>query len=337
MARESNQKLKIIYLMLFFMEKTDASHFATMEDILQYLNLNDIRAERKSIASDIEELKRFGLDIEGFREKRKYYYHLVNRRFELPELKLLVDAVQSSKFITARKSNELIKKLESLTSIHEAKELQRQVFVTNRIKTMNESIYYNVDEIHRAINSNRQIAFQYFEWTVNKEVRPKKNGEEYSVSPWALMWANENYYLVAFDSMESKIKHFRVDKMLRINQIPDYRVGKEKFRESDWAVYARKTFQMYGGAEERVRLECSNCLAGVIIDRFGKEAIIIPKDSEHFVASIDVIVSPQFLSWVVGLGAGAKILSPDSVVDLMRQEAERLIAQYGRKGADLNG
>lgn len=328
MAREANQKMKITYLMRLFSEKTDATHYVTMADIISYLAKHDIKAERKSIYDDIEALKKYGMDIKGFQEKGTYFYHLVSREFELAELKLLVDAVQSSKFITAKKSNELIKKIESFASESEGKELQRQVFVTNRIKAMNESIYYNVDEIHRAINQNRQISFQYSEWTVDKKVKLKKDGAYYHGSPWALMWANENYYLVAYDFTESKIKHFRVDKMLNITQTDDFRDGKEQFKQFDMAVYARKTFGMYSGIDEWVKLECENYLVGVIIDRFGKETIIIPKDKEHFTVNVEVEVSQQFLAWVIGLGAGAKILSPDTVVALMKNEANRLVEQY---------
>lgn len=328
MAREMNQKMKIVYLMQLFMEKTDKSHYVTMANIIDYLNNNDIKAERKSVYADIEALKKYGFDIKGFQEKGTYFYHLVSRKFELAELKLLVDAVQSSKFITAKKSNELIKKIESFTSDFEAKELQRQVVVTNRIKTMNESIYYNVDEIHEAINENKQISFQYSVWTVDKKVKVKKDGALYHVSPWALMWVNENYYLVAYDSEEAKIKHFRVDKMLHITKVEKIRDGKEKIKSFDMAVYVKKTFGMFSGKEERVKLECSNSLAGVIIDRFGKDAMIIPGKNEIFTVVIDVEVSQQFLAWVIGLGSGAKVVSPESVFEMMREEGKRLMELY---------
>ena len=328
MARGLNQKMKITYLMQLFLDKTDETHYITMVEILTHLNSNDITAERKSIYADIEALKQYGFDIKGFQEKGTYFYHLVNRKFELAELKILVDAVQSWKFITARKSNELIKKIESIASNFEAKELQRQVYVSNRIKTMNESIYYNVDCLHESINSNSQITFQYSQWTVDKKTKLKKDGALYIVSPWVLMWDNENYYLVAYDSEEGKIKHFRVDKMLHITLTKDTRDGNEQFKKFDMAVYAKKMFGMFGGIEENVKLECSNNLVGVIIDRFGKESTIIPLDNEHFTISVAVKVSQQFFAWVIGLGAGAKIVAPENVVEQMRQEAIRLMEQY---------
>lgn len=328
MAKGSNQKMKIIYLMQLFTEKTDATHYITMVEILNYLSSNDISAERKSIYSDIESLKHFGFDIKGFQEKGTYYYHLVNRKFELAELKLLVDAVQSSKFITAKKSNELIKKIGSFASVYESKELQRQVYVSNRIKTMNESIYYNVDQLHEAINTNKKITFQYSAWTVDKKIKLKNGGALYHISPWALMWDNENYYMVAYDSEEEKIKHFRVDKMLKITLTENERDGKEQFKKFDMAVYAKKMFGMFGGTEENVRLECKNYLVGVIIDRFGKDTMIIPTDGERFRINVDVEVSQQFLAWVIGLGEGAKILSPEHVVEMMRTEVRILMEQY---------
>lgn len=190
MAKSYNQKMKILYLMQAFLESTDEMHSLTMQEILEMLTRNGIRAERKSVYDDMETLRNYGLDI-VYRKEQPSGYYLASRDFELPELKLLVDAVQSSKFITERKSAELIRKIEGLTSRYEAQQLQRQVFVANRIKTMNESIYYNVDKIHGAISSNVKIRFRYFEWTVEKQMHLKKSGKEYCISPWALTWAKK--------------------------------------------------------------------------------------------------------------------------------------------------
>jgi len=328
MARVPNQKMKTMYIMQLFLDKTDETHYITMVEILKHLKNNDISAERKSIYADIDALKLYGFDIQGFQEKGTYFYHMVSRKFELAELKILVDSVQSSKFITERKSNELIKKIESFTSDFEAKELQRQVFVAGRIKTMNESIYYNVDNLHAAINANSQINFQYFQWTVDKKTQLKKDGALYKLSPWALMWDAENYYMIAYDSKEEKIKHFRVDKMLHITLTNESRDGKEHFEKFDMAVYAKKMFGMYGGTEVIVKMKCNNNLVGVILDRFGKEISIIPVDTEHFTINIDVEISRQFLAWVIGLGCGAIVLGPESVVELMREEGRRVLEQY---------
>lgn len=328
MAKDSNQKLKIIHLINIFTRETDENHGISMEQIIKNLEKLDVKAERKSIYNDIEQLKSYGLDIIGEQVGRNFEYRLVSRQFELAELKLLVDAVQSSKFITAKKSNELIGKIEALASRYEAKELQRQVFVSKRIKTMNESIYYNVDKIHAAINTNCQIKFQYFQWNVDKEMSIKKDGAFYRISPWALSWDDENYYLIGYDEAAGKIKHFRVDKMLRIEILDDRRLGKEHFQRFDMAEYAKKVFSMFGGNEEKVTMEFRNELVGVVIDRFGKDIMIAKTDDQHFKITVEVAISTQFLAWVIGLGDGVEILWPDKVVNLMRDEIRRLTDMY---------
>ena len=328
MAKGNNQKLKIVYLMKILLERTDEMHSITMPEIIAALESYGISAERKSIYSDIENLRLFGMDIIGEQRDRTFYYHVGNRQFELAELKLLVDSVQSAKFITVKKSNELIRKIEGFASKYEASQLQRQVFVSERIKTMNESIYYNVDKIHTAIGANSKITFQYFQWDVHKNMVLRKNGALYEVSPWALSWDNENYYLIAFDSSEDKIKHFRVDKMLHIDIKNEKREGRERFKAFDMAVYAKKTFGMFGGEEQTVKLRCENSFAGVMIDRFGKDVCMIPADDSHFTARVNVAVSRQFLGWVFALGEGVQIVEPEPVVQQMHEEAERLARQY---------
>lgn len=328
MPKSSNQKLKLIYLMKILLERTDETHGITMPEIIEALAAYDISAERKSLYSDIENLRLYGLDIIGTQEDRTYFYHIGSRQFELAELKLLVDSVQSAKFITAKKSNELIKKIEGLASKYEASQLHRQVFVSGRVKTMNESIYYNVDRIHNAIAENSRINFQYFQWNVDKKMELRHDGAVYEVSPWSLSWDDENYYLIAYDSAEEKIKHFRVDKMLHIKSNGKKREGKQAFKSFDMAAYARKMFGMYGGKEERVRMECDNAFAGVMIDRFGKDVSMIRLDDKRFLINVDVAVSRQFLAWVIGLGEGVTLTGPDSVVEMMQAEIDRLVNQY---------
>lgn len=328
MAKLPNQKLKILYLMKVLLEKTDESHSITMPEIIAELEAYGITAERKSIYNDMECLRQYGLDIIGEQYDRTYYYRIGNRQFELAELKLLVDSVQSAKFLTAKKSNRLIKKIEGLASKYEASQLHRQVYVAERIKTMNESIYYNVDNIHNAIAKNSKITFQYFQWNVKKEMELRKNGALYEVSPWALSWNDENYYLVAYDSLEQMIKHFRVDKMLNITVTAEKREGKSLFQTFDMAVYAKKMFGMFYAEEQTVKLKCANSLAGVIIDRFGKDVMLIPKDDSYFTVNVKVAVSLQFLAWIIGLGEDVKILEPKTVVDRMNGEINRLIRQY---------
>lgn len=311
------------------MEKTDDNHNITMDEIIATLKDYGVNAERKSIYDDIETLKTYGLDIIGEARQRTYFYRLASRPFELAELKLLVDSVQSSKFMTAKKSNELIHKIESMASRYDASKLQRQVYVTSRIKTMNESIYYNVDIIHSAINANSKIKFQYFNWSVNKEMQKKKDGSYYEVSPWALSWDDENYYLIAYDEEAKKIKHYRVDKMLKIDLLNQKRDGKELFDQFDIAVYAKKMFGMFGGREEKVCLQFENSLAGVVIDRFGKDVLFHRVDEEHFQIHVTVAVSSMFYAWVMGLGKGAMIIGPQNVVSEMKGEIKRLQNMYG--------
>lgn len=328
MSKGSGQKFKLYYLAKIMTEKTDDTHYITMPQILEALEGYGVTADRKSIYRDLRDLQNLGIEVEGETVGNRYHYHVVGRQFELPELKLLVDAIQSSKFITVKKSNDLIRKLETLVSRYEAAKLQRQVYVSGRIKTMNESIYYNVDEIHNAIAENRKIWFQYYQWNVRKEMKLRHNGAYYHISPWGLFWDNENYYLVGYDSAADMIKHYRVDKMLHIYMSDEKREGKEYFSKTDMAVYTKKSFGMFGGEEEHVKLLVDNDLAGVIIDRFGKDVTIIPKDQDHFIVFADVRVSRRFLYWVFALGDGAKIIGPDRVVKQAQKCIADLVKQY---------
>ena len=330
MAERMNQKLKILYLMKILLEKTDETHSITVQEMITALASYGITAERKSLYSDLESLRTYGLDVIGVQENRNYYYHVGNRQFELAELKLLVDSVQSARFITARKSAELIHKIEGLASQYEASKLNRQVYVTERVKTMNESIYYTVDAIHNAISENRKVKFQYYQWNVKKEMELRHDGAWYHISPWGLSWDDENYYLVGYDSEAELIKHYRVDKMLHIRMSTEAREGKEHFKQLDMADYTKKSFGMFGGKEKTVKLLVDNRLAGVIIDRFGKDIMFIPADENHFTVNVDVHVSKQFLGWVFSLGEQVKILSPEDVVEQMRGEVKRLVEQYGK-------
>ena len=328
MPKGTNNKFKLYRLAQIMLEKTDDEHYITMPEILSALKEYDITADRKTIYADLKDLEQFGIEIEGEPVGNKYHYHVISRSFELPELKLLVDAIQSSKFITARKTNSLIKKLETLVSKYDAAKLQRQVYVSGRIKTMNESIYYTVDAIHNAISENKKIQFQYYQWNVKKEMELRHGGAYYHISPWGLSWDDENYYMIGYDSEADLIKHFRVDKMLHIQMMDEKREGKEHFKKLDMADYAKKSFGMFGGKEQNVKLKVANYLVGVMIDRFGKDIMMIPADDQHFTMHVDVHVSGQFFGWIMSLGEGVKIIGPDEVVDQMRQEIRRLNGQY---------
>ena len=326
----NNQKLKLLYLIKIFTEDTDDQHALTLPQIVEKLGAYGISAERKTLYQDFELLRDFGFDIIGQQARRNFYYHMGNRRFELPELKLLVDSVQSAKFITDKKSNTLIKKLEGMVSKYEARKLQRQVIISGRIKAMNESIYYNVDKLHEAIGTDRQIRFKYFRWNIKKEMELRKDGAWYQVSPWALMWDDENYYLVGYDAEDGKIKHYRVDKMWRISVADRKREGKEQFKAFNMPRYTKSLFGMFGGEEVKVTLEAENGMVGILLDRFGKDIPVKPVDADHFRTSVVVAVSSQFLGWIMALGDGVKIIGPDKVVTRMKEEI-RLISQMYEK------
>ena len=234
----------------------------------------------------------------------------------------MVDSVQASKFITEKKTYSLIKKLEKLCSKYEAQSIQGQVYLTNRIKSMNQSIYYNTNEIHSAISNGKQISFQYLTYTITKEEAFRRGGTRYQVSPFALIYAEENYYLLAFDSKTQIFKHYRVDRMKNIQVSANDREGIEQFKEIDVARYTTQTFSMFGGEAERLTLEFSNSLIGVVIDRFGKDIPIRKTDEEHFQISVEVIISKQFFGWLFGLGIGARIVSPQSAAERMKKLLE---------------
>jgi predicted DNA-binding transcriptional regulator YafY len=313
MAKSSNQKLKTLYLMKILLEKTDEENTITLNEMIAELERYGISAERKSIYDDIEVLRQYGIDI-ATRKTKTTDYFVANRLFEIPELKLLVDAVQCSKFITYKKSNELIKKIESLASVHQAMILQRQVYVTNRIKALNENIYYNVDKLHLAIAENKQISFRYFEYTVDKEKKFRKNGEKYITSPYALSWDDENYYLITFSEKYEDFTHYRVDRMSDIEIIDQPRSKLPDNEHFNIADYSKKIFNMFGGEEETVKLQFDNSLVNVVIDRFGKDITIEKVDDSSFAVRTNVAVSSTFLAWVFQFGDKVKILSPDEVV-----------------------
>ncbi len=327
MAKSANQKIKILYLMRILLEQTDEEHGLSLEEITARLSEYGIDAERKTLYDDLEVLRTFGIDIEK-RKSKTVRYHVVSRDFEIPELRLLVDAVQSSKFITHKKSLALIKKIESFASRHEAQSLQRHVYVANRIKTMNESVYYIIDDIHDAINQDVQVSFQYFQWNEKKEKVLRHNGAAITVSPWALIWDDENYYLIAYDTAAGKTKHYRVDKILKLQLTEKKRDGAQTFTDFDTAIYSKSTFGMFSGKIEAVTLRCRNTLAGVMIDRFGRDTPFTDITDTHFTAHIKVQTSPIFLTWLMNFGQDVKILSPEPMKKEFVRIAKEALMHY---------
>lgn len=314
MPRGVNQKMKLLYLLKILSENTDEAHPLSTQELIARLSSCGIPAERKSIYDDIECLNLFGYDIVYVKAHKGGGYYMAGREFELPELKLLVDAVQASRFITLKKSRQLISKIEKLAGPYEGKQLQRQVFVAGRVKTDNESIYYNVDMVHKAIQDNAPITFTYLVWNMKRELVPRHQGKRYHVSPWALTWKDENYYLVAYDDEEEKIKHFRVDKMSRIKeQEGEERKGAESFERFDIAEYTNRTFGMFGGETETVTLRLPESMIGIVLDRFGREISIRKLEEGVAGVKIRVAVSMQFYGWLTGLGREVRILTPEYV------------------------
>lgn len=326
MAKSSGQKLKLLWLKDYLTRYSDENHPVTVSDMIAFLSEKGISAERKSIYDDISSLEQYGLEIIKIKGRSTGYY-LSSREFELPEIRLLVDAVQSSRFITKNKTLSLIKKIEGLCSFYEAQKLHRQVVVQNRVKAMNESVYYNVDAISEAISARVKIEFRYFEYGPDKQRRFRRSGEKYHVSPLFMVWDSENYYLVAKPddyTYEGETRHYRIDKMTEIRKLDH----PSDYEEKDQSNYTNSLFGMYGGEIRNVRLKFHNSLAGVVIDRFGKDMILSPHGSEHFTINARVAVSPQFMAWIFGLGAGAEILSPDDIRRQMSRQLAKIAMIY---------
>lgn len=322
MARNSGQKAKLLYIVKILMEETDENHAITTGRLIEKLAAYDVAAERKSIYDDISKLQDFGYDIIQKDNRSGGGYYLASRDFELAELKLLVDAVQSSRFITEKKSTRLIGKLEQLVSKHEAKQLHRQVYVAGRVKTDNENIYYQIDRLHMAIQENKQIRFSYMEWNRKKQL--VKKPKLYQVSPWILMWKDENYYLVAYDEEGDMLKHYRMDKINDVEVLEKPRAGSQRYEKLNPVEYVNKTFGMFGAKEEDVILTFPEKLVGVIIDRFGKEVSIRP-EGDLLRARVKVMASQQFFGWVAGVGTQLQIAEPAQVRENYREWLSTLL------------
>lgn len=326
MAKSRNQKLKIPYLIQILRTKTDEEHGLSAEELIRELARYDVAAERKSIYDDIALLQdSLGLNIEHDKGRG---YRLCEQEFDLAELKMLVDAVQSSRFISAAKSDDLIRKLKALTSEHHGRELQRQVTVKNRIKSMNNATLYSIDTIHNAMINNKQITFQYWGWTGKKEQVARHKGKKYLVSPWMLLWDDEYYYLIAYTPEMGEIRHYRVDRMRNVCEEENLREGREIFEKIDIADYSSGVFGMFGGNEIHVTFRCAERLADVVIDRFGQDVIIIPLSEDEFRFHANISISPQFFGWVASFGDEIRIESPQNVIEQFKKHVKKSLAQY---------
>ena len=303
MAKSPNQKTKLLCLYRMLLRQTDEEHPLTVLQIIEELARQDIKAERKSIYDDLEALRLFGMDIQSRKGKTSGWF-VGDREFELPEVKLLMDAVQSSRFITQKKSDALIRKLEGLASVHQAGQLQRQVYVSGRIKVMNESIYYNVDKLHSAIAGQKVF---------------RQGGKRYVVSPYGLIWNSENYYMVAFDHNHQEMRHYRVDKMAEIVVTSLNREGRDQYPDFHLAEYGQKHFGMYRGQEMKVTLRGRRDKASLVWDRFGQDVIMVPDGEEHFTVTLPVFISPQFFGWLLGLDGSITLAGPKEAVAAYRR------------------
>lgn len=328
MPRSANQKLKLLCLCRILWERTDEDHPMTVPELIQALEAWDIKAERKSIYDDMEALRTLGIDVQSRKGKSPGWF-LGERTFQLAELKLLVDAVQSSKFITQRKSSELIRKLESQASAHQARQLQRQVYVDRRVKSMNESVYYTIDKLHTAIANRKAVTFKYFEYNVKKEKVFRREGKRYTVSPLGLIWDNENYYLAGYDHRSCEMRHYRVDKMAEIVVTGLPREGEDRYPDFDVAAYGQKHFGMYSGEEANVTLRCRSHMAGVVWDRFGQDVILVPEDEDHFTVTLPLVLSPQFFGWLFGLEDNVELIAPQKAAEEYRRKLKAVLEQYG--------
>ena len=331
MPKATNQKIKLLVLMDLLNRQSDEKHPISVPEMVEALAARGIAAERKSVYDDLEALRLYGMDIE-LKRGREGGYYVAQRDFELPELKLLVDSIQSSKFITQKKTLALIRKLENLASVHDAQLLERQVYVRSRVKSMNESVYYNVDEIAGAISGDRAIRFRYFDLTLDKKRAYRREGRDYEVSPFALLWDDENYYLLGWDDSIGELRHYRVDRMASISALERERQGKAAFAEVEMSAYTQKVFGMFNGRVQRVKLRFARHLAGAVFDRFGRDAMLVPEsDGEHFTVTAEVAVSTQFFGWLFGFGDEAEILEPEDVRQQLLTQAKSVSALYEKE------
>ena len=326
MPKSLNQKQKILFIMDYLQKHSHKDHPVKTAELISMLKAHDIQSDRKTIYSDIEALQEYGLDIVSVAGRNGGFYIASPREFELPELKLLIDAVLSSRYLTESKSRTLVKKLCQLCGTdHEAQLIQRNVIVSGRVKSMNETIYYNVDAIQDAIAQNKQISFRYFDWGMDGKRRYRE--KEYLASPYGLCQDNENCYLLAHTERHG-VTSFRVDRMSHIDITSEKRVPCPELTGKALIEHARRSFQMYSGETVNVKMRFHKDLLNAVIDRFGQDIMLIPESEEYFNFTASVAVSPMFLSWVIGFGSKAKILYPESVVEQYKQLCRDVLNQY---------
>ena len=330
--------MKLLMLQKILQEQTDEEHFLTANQLVERLKALDIPAERKGIYDDIKALNVFykpanknkadrAQRIEMDEEGRGYY--LTNRLFSVSDLKLMIDAIQSSKFLSDAKTLELIEALETLCSKHQAQGFKRQVIVSNRVKNMNIKVHNNVDHLNYAIVEDWKVKFKYFDYNTKQERAFRKKGGWYVISPFALVYCDDNYYLLGYDAEKGKIMNYRVDRMAYVSaQEGKIREGKDVFAALDLAQYQRYTFSMYSGDVQRVTMRFRNTMMNAVIDKFGKLGYVKEVDKDHFEVTVPVAVSPQFFGWVFGLGNYVTIVGPENVKEKMTKMLDSVRYRY---------
>ena len=329
MPRSFNQKKKLLYIAQALQRQTDEEHGICMEQLLDMLSDNGIEAERRGIYDDLHTLEDFGMDIISERVGHKTYYKLASRTFEMAELKLLADAVLASRFITEKKSRELLSKLQTLASDHQNSQLRRTLNITRRAKTLNEGILRNIDTLYTAILQNVQVTFYYFDYGPDKKRHYHRNREQYCVSPYQLWWDDEKYYLIAYNSARDAMRHYRVDKMEKLSLTQQPRAGRSAFAQAKKRGISPGVFGMYAGTPQTVTLAFSNRLAGVVIDRFGSDVFMVPGENGMFQITTQIQVSGNFFGWLCNFGTDVKIISPQSTAQQYREYLQRIINASG--------
>ena len=322
-GRSNNQRLKLFYLLDYLLKNTDETHTVKVQEIIEHFeNYYKIPVEQKTVCSDLHLLDEYGYETQY--DGRTRGWRIIVREFDTQELQLLIDSVQASRFITQKKAKELTDKLKAKASRFDRVLLERRCYVPNRVRSMNDKIFYSLDDLHIAIANDWQITFRYFYFTPKKERAYYK--KTYSASPYALLWSDNNYYLLAYES--GKMKHFRVDKMDGIDIVHAKREGKEVFKDMKLNERSLRMFSMFSGKVQKVKIRFSNHLANVVIDRFGRDVVMVPDDEKHFTIHTDIEVSPQFFGWLCGLGRGARILAPAEVVEEMGHYVKGIAEMY---------
>ncbi len=325
MPKSYDQKMRILYIWDYLQKNSHEQKPVRTSELLDMLwDKHQIRSERKAVYSDIKSLQEFGVDIITVKGRDGGYF-IGERSFQRSELKLLIDAVQSSRYLTEAKSRELIQKLCDQCNEHDAMLMRRNIMVSGRVKSMNNSILYNVDHIQDAITLNKKITFRYFDWDIKGQRKYRE--KEYIASPYGLCQDNENCYLLAHSERHG-ITSYRVDRMTDISILDEKRTPCPELTGRALMDHANKLFQMFAGDSVNVKMRFHTELLNVVIDRFGRDIMLIPDGPEHFNFTVPVVVSPMFLSWVVGFGNKAKVLYPQSVVDQCKELCQQVIDQY---------